>query len=78
MQATCSTRLSLSAKVYKKYGQKTAYIRQAGFDPIKRADVMELCRVSKDQAYKLLTRLKNSGQITQVGSRKGAVYERKR
>jgi len=84
----------LSAKVYKKSGQKAAYIRQAGFEPIqqeqmvlayiekhgtiKRADVMELCKVAKDQAYKLLNRLKNSGQITQIGSRKGAVYERKR
>ena len=84
----------LSAKVYKKSGQKAAYIRQAGFEPIqqeqmvlayidkhgsiKRADVMELCHVTKDQAYKLLTRLKNSGHITQIGSRKGAIYERKR
>ena len=83
-----------SAKVYKTTGQKAAYVRQAGFDPIqqeqmvltyidkhgsiKRADVMELCQVTKDQAYKLLNRLKNSGQITQIGSRKGAVYERKR
>ncbi len=84
----------LSAKVYKKSGQKAAYIRQAGFEPIqqeqmvlayidkhgsiKRTDVMELCHVTKDQAYKLLTRLKNSGHITQIGSRKGAIYERKR
>jgi ATP-dependent DNA helicase RecG len=85
---------TLSAKVYRRAGQKAAYVRQAGFDPIqqeqmvlayidkhgsiKRADVMDLCRVTKDQAYKLLNRLKNSGQITQLGSRKGAVYERKR
>jgi ATP-dependent DNA helicase RecG len=84
----------LSAKVYRKSGQKADYIRQAGFEPIqqeqmvltyiekhgciKRADVMELCKVTKDQAYKLLNRLKKSGQITQIGSRKGAVYERKR
>jgi SNF2 family DNA or RNA helicase/DNA-binding transcriptional ArsR family regulator len=84
----------LSAKVYKKSGQKAAYVRQMGFDPIqqeqmvltyidkhgsiKRSDVMDLCRLTKDQAYKLLNRLKNSGQINQIGSRKGAVYERKR
>lgn len=84
----------LSAKVYKKSGQKAAYVRQKGFDPIqqeqmvltyidkhgsiKRSDVMELCRLTKDQAYNLLNRLKNSGQINQIGSRKGAVYERKR
>jgi len=84
----------LSAKVYKKTGQKAAYVRQAGFDPIqqeqmvltyidkhgsiKRAEVMELCRLTKDQAYKLLKRMEKNGQIAQSGSRKGAVYERKR
>ena len=84
----------LSAKVYKKIDQEAAYIRQAGFDPIqqeqmvltyidkhgsiKRADVMELCRLTKDQAYKLLKRMEKNGQIAQSGSRKGAVYERKR
>ena len=68
--------------------------RQIGFDPIqqeqtglacidkhgaiKRAEVMDLCRITKDQAYKLLKRLKNSGQVVQVGERKGAVYERTR
>jgi ATP-dependent DNA helicase RecG len=85
---------TLSAKVYRRAGQKAAYVRQAGFDPIqqeqmvlayidkhgsiKRADVMDLCRITKDQAYKLLSRLKSSDQIAQIGSRKGAVYERKR
>ena len=84
----------LSAKVYKKTGQKTAYVRQAGFDPIqqeqmvltyidkhgsiKRSEVMELCRLTKDQAYKLLKRLESCGQVVRMGSRKGAVYVRKR
>ena len=84
----------LSAKVYKKTGQKTAYVRQAGFDPIqqeqmvltyidkhgsiKRSEVMELCRLTKDQAYKLLKRLESYGQVVRMGSRKGAVYVRKR
>lgn len=85
---------TLSAKVYRRAGQKAAYVRQAGFAPIqqeqmvlayidkhgsiKRADVMDLCRITKDQAYKLLSRLKSSDQIAQIGSRKGSVYERKR
>jgi len=85
---------TLSAKVYRHSGREAAYIRQAGFDPIqqeqmvlayidkhgsiKRADVMDLCRITKDQAYKLLKRLKSGGQILQTGDRKGAVYERKR
>lgn len=84
---------TLSAKVYQRTGQKSAYIRQTGFDPIqqeqmvlsyidkhsiiKRAEVMELCRITKDQAYKLLRRLKQQGKIEQKGERKGAVYERK-
>ncbi len=82
----------LSAKVCKKTGQKAAYVRQVGFDPIqqqmvltyidkhssiKRADVTELCQMTKDQAYKLLNRLKNSDQITQSGNWKGTAYERK-
>lgn len=85
---------TLSAKVYQCAGQKVAYVRQAGFEPIqqeqmvlayidkhgaiKRADVMDLCRITKDQAYKLLNRLKSSGRIAQIGSRKGAIYERQR
>jgi ATP-dependent DNA helicase RecG len=85
---------TLSAKVYRQTGQKSAYVRQAGFDTIqqaqmvlayidkhgsiKRADVMDLCRITKDQAYKLLKRLKSGGQILQTGDRKGAIYERKR
>jgi ATP-dependent DNA helicase RecG len=85
---------TLSAKVYRHTGQVAAYVRQVGFDhiqqeqmvlkyidkngSIKRADVMDLCRITKDQAYKLLIRLKSSGQIVQIGSQKGALYKRKR
>ena len=45
---------------------------------IKRADVMELCRASKNQAYNLLYRLKKNEQVVQRGELKKAVYERKR
>jgi len=47
-------------------------------DTMKRAEVMELCRITKDQAYRLLSRLKENDQIVQIGDRKGAIYERKR
>jgi ATP-dependent DNA helicase RecG len=83
---------TLSTIVYRKKGQKSDYVRQAGFDPIqqekmvltyidkhgsiKRAEVMELCRVTKDQAYKLLSRLKKKGEIIQKGEHKAAFYER--
>lgn len=85
---------TLGAKVYRQIGQKAAYIRQAGFDPIhqeqmvlsyldkhgaiRRAEVMDLCRITKDQAAKLLARLKRGGKIIQIGERRGAYYERKR
>jgi ATP-dependent DNA helicase RecG len=85
---------TLSGKVYRKVGQKSDYIRQAGFDriqqehmvlsfidthgSIKRGEVVDLCRITKDQAYKLLSKLKQDGSIIQKGERKGAVYERRR
>jgi ATP-dependent DNA helicase RecG len=84
---------TLSAKVYRRAGQKVAYVRQAGFDPIqqeqmvlayidkhgsiKRADVMDLCRITKDQAAKLLKRLSSEAKIAKHGERRGAYYERK-
>ena len=83
---------TLSAKVYRHTGEKAAYVRQAGFDPIqqeqmvltyinkhgsiKRADVIELCRITKDQAAKLLKRLAAEEKIVKHGERKGAYYER--
>lgn len=64
---------TLSATVYRQTGQKAAYVRQAGFEPIqqeqmvlsfidkhgsiKRADVAERCYLSLAQAYHLLKRM---------------------
>jgi len=83
----------LSAKVYKKSGQKAAYIRQAGFDPIqqeqmvltyiekhgsiKRADVVDLCHIGPFQATRLLKRLSREGKIEPRGKGKGAFYVRR-
>lgn len=83
---------TLSAVVYQQYGQKSAYVRQTGFDPIqqeqmvlkyidkhgriKREEAMELCRLSKDQAYRLLKKLVNSGLIQFEGKGKGGAYVR--
>jgi ATP-dependent DNA helicase RecG len=80
----------LSAAVYQRQGDKAAYTRQAGFAPIqheqmvlsyirqhgriKRAEVMELCRLSSSQAGKLLNKLKMLGKIQQHGRQKGAFY----
>lgn len=83
---------TLSAKLYRKEGQKAAYIRQAGFDTlqqeqmilsyintngsIKRADVAELCRISPYQATRLLSKLKDANKIKSHGKGKGTYYER--
>jgi len=83
---------TLSGKVYQHSGQKAAYVRQAGFEPIqqeqmvlayidkhgsiKRGDVADLCHLSLPQAYRLLKRLKEQGQIRQTGERRYAVYTR--
>lgn len=81
---------TLSASLYQASGDKAAYTRQAGFTPIqheqmvlsyvqqhgqiRRAEVMELCRLSTDQAAKLLKKLKSDGAIVQHGKNRGAVY----
>ncbi|WP_430228632.1 ATP-binding protein [Nitrosomonas communis] len=83
---------TLSAALYRKAGKKSEYIRQAGFAPIqqeqmvlnyidrhgsiKRAEVMDLCHLDRNQAYRMLARMKEAGQIKQIGEHKGAVYER--
>ncbi len=84
---------TLSAKVYRRAGQKSAYVRQAGFDniqqtqmvlsyidkhgSIKRSEVAELCRISNDQAHRLLKNMKEKGIIVQKGQTKGSFYVRK-
>lgn len=81
---------TLSAAVYQRRGEKAAYTRQAGFTPIqheqmvlnyvrqhgqiRRAEVMELCHLSADQAKKLLVRLRDEERLVQHGSRRGAYY----
>lgn len=63
----------LSAATYRRLGDKAAYVRQRGFEPLQqeqmvlqyvarhgritRREAAELCRLSPDQAYRLLTRL---------------------
>lgn len=81
---------TLSVTVYRAAGDKAGYTRQAGFTAlqheqmvlsyvrqhgqIKRAEVMELCRLSEDQAKKLLVRLRDEGQLIQHGERRGTHY----
>ncbi|AUG00243.1 ATPase [Pseudomonas sp. 09C 129] len=82
---------TLSASLYQAVGDKAAYTRQAGFTTIQheqmvlnyvqqhgqiqRAEVMDLCRLSPDQAAKLLKRMKDKGALIQQGERRWAVYK---
>lgn len=81
---------TLGAKVYRAIGQSAGYVRQAGFDPIQqeqmvlqyvhnhgritRKDASELCRLSEDQASRLLRRLQAAGKLTIVGKGRGVYY----
>ncbi|MBV6857898.1 putative DNA binding domain-containing protein [Xanthomonas campestris pv. zingibericola] len=81
---------TLSAAVYQRQGEKAAYTRQAGFTSlqneqlvlnyvqqhgqIRRAEVMELCRLGALQAKALLWRLKEQGRLSQHGTRRVAYY----
>jgi ATP-dependent DNA helicase RecG len=81
---------TLSAKVYHAEGRRAAYTRQAGFSHlqheqmilsyaqqhgrIKRNEAVELCRLTGDQASKLLSRLANEGKLTKSGERRGSYY----
>ncbi|MDI6870226.1 MAG: ATP-binding protein [Bacillota bacterium] len=82
----------LSAATYRRLGDKAAYVRQRGFEPLQqeqmvlqyvekhgritRREAVELCCLSPDQAYRLLTRLTEEGKLVRHGTKKGAWYER--
>lgn len=81
---------TLSAETYRDLGESTSYIRQTGFDSIQqeqmvlqyvqnsgkitRKDVMDLCRLSPDQASRLLHRLATEDKLILHGKNKGAYY----
>ncbi len=81
---------TLSATVYRAAGDKAGYTRQAGFTKlqneqlilnyvrqhgqIRRAEVMELCRLSEGQAKDLIKQLKDRGELLQHGKRRWAYY----
>lgn len=81
---------TLSAAVYRQAGDKAGYVRQAGFTAlqneqmvlsyvrqhgqIRRAEVMDLCRLSEGQAKELIRKLKERGELVQHGERRAAYY----
>ena len=84
----------LSATAYRCLGQKAAYIRQRGFEPlqqeqmvlqyvekhgrISRREAAELCKITGSQAYRLLDRLAEQGRIVREGERGRGVSYRRR
>ena len=81
---------TLTAVVYSVVSDKAAYTRQVGFGPIqheqmllsyirqhgqiKRAEVIELCRLTEGQAKRLLQRMLAAGQIVMRGQGKTTAY----
>jgi ATP-dependent DNA helicase RecG len=88
--ATSGRSYTLAAHVYATLGQQSAYTRQAGFEAIQqeqmvlnyvrqhgsiqRPVVVDLCRMSEDQATRLLKRLTNTGQLVPLGTRRWRKY----
>lgn len=80
----------LSAGMYRKLGQPSAYVHAKGFEPaqmeqmivqyvrahgrITRREVADLCRLGPYQATRLLQRLAETGVLQQHGRKKGTYY----
>ena len=83
-----------SASFYDRMGDRTGYVRTRGFEPIQqehmilqyidahgkitRSDVCDLCRLNKDQAYRLLKKMCKDGVIEIVPQNIYTYYIRKK
>lgn len=83
----------LSAAVYRRLGRPAAYVRQRGFEPLQqeqmvlqwvdkygritRAETCNLCRATRNQAYRLLKRLVDKGLLTARGQKRARDYVRR-
>jgi ATP-dependent DNA helicase RecG len=81
----------LSAAVYRRLGDKSAYVHQRGFEPLQqeqmvlqylekhgritRREVAELCKISPSQAKRLLSKFLKSGKTIKKGDRRTSHYE---
>lgn len=81
---------TLSPEIYRAHGEGVAYTRQAGFSriqheqmvlghvnhhpQIQRKEVMELCHLNPDQAYRLLKRLVDEKKLRQQGTGNKTYY----
>jgi ATP-dependent DNA helicase RecG len=83
----------LSAAAYRLLGDKSGYVRQRGFEPLQREQMVlqyvekhgritrreaaELCRITGPQAYRLLDRLAQQGLVQREGERGRSVGYRR-
>ena len=81
---------TLSPKVYQRIGSPADYVRQVGFDRIQqeqmvlryarahqritRKDAASLCRISEDQASRILRKLSQENKLKQEGKGRGTIY----
>ena len=88
--ATKGRSYTLAPGVYQAEGDKAAYTRQAGFSAlqheqmilnyaqqhgsVRRSEVVQLCRLSDDQAWRVLKRLLEDGKLVKQGERRWTVY----
>jgi ATP-dependent DNA helicase RecG len=82
----------LSAGAYRRLGERAAYIRQRGFEPLQqeqlvlqyvethgritRREAAELCMLEPRQASRLLNRMAKDGKLRLRGTKRGAGYEK--
>lgn len=82
----------LSAVTYRRLEKPAAYVRQKGFDllqqtqmvmqyidvngRITRKEAADLCRISPDQAYRLLKSLMLKNKVRMHGAKRGSWYEK--
>jgi ATP-dependent DNA helicase RecG len=83
----------LSAATYRRLGQRAAYVRQRGFEPLQqeqmvlqyvdkfgritREETCTLCQVGPYQAYRLLKSMVEKGLLIAKGQKKARYYERR-
>lgn len=80
----------LSARLYREMGKKAEYVRQSGFSrlqreqmvlsfarehgEIRRRDVIELCQLTRDEAWSLIKRMAADGHLIQHGVGRWTYY----
>jgi ATP-dependent DNA helicase RecG len=81
---------TFTPKVYQHFGQSEEYVRQAGFDPLQQEQMIlqyvsahgriarkgaaTLCRISEDQASRLLRKMKEENKLKSSGKGRNVVY----